>query len=120
MNGDDLTEAARESKERRQRDVASLPESVRDAAQFSGSEVMWPIAIARDAIGALAELGHIVLGLDLRRYESDGRFYEAAWSAFAPTGSADISAGRDDALAALRRPNIEDMDGYDWVLITWH
>lgn len=105
--------------ERRQRDIAALPETMRDAARFSGSEVMWPKSVAHDAIDALVEGGHVVLGLDLRKYEPDGRFYEVAWSVYQPTGSGDLEASRRDAIGALSRPNISEMDGYEWVLITW-
>lgn len=69
LRGDEVKET-----EHRQRDVAALPEAVRKAARFSGPEVMWPKTIAHEAIDRLVEAGHIVLGVDLRKYETEGRF----------------------------------------------
>lgn len=119
MSGEDAGWDEVKETGRRQREVHALPEEIAREARFDGSEVMWPRPAAVDAIQALAEQGHVVLGLDLRRYEADGRFYEVAWSAYEPSGSEDAPAGGAAALAALQRPNIVEMDGYDWVLITW-
>jgi hypothetical protein len=46
----------------------------------------------------LAENGRLVLGLDLRRYDDDGSFYEYAWSSF---DGQNVMAARDAALLAL-------------------
>ena len=85
-----------------------------------GAEVMWRRADVVDAIDALAEAGRVVLGLDLRRVEADGRLTELAWSAFEPTGDGDCSAGRLAALDALERVDADGrVNEFEWVLVTW-
>lgn len=78
----------------------------------ANGEVSWPVNHAPEVIETLAENGRLVLGLDLRRYNDDGSFYEYAWS---PFDGQNVMAARDAALLALRR---DDLPG-DWVLITW-
>ena len=83
---------------------------------FGGSdangEVSWPVNHAPEVIETFAENGRLVLGLDLRRYDDEGSFYEYAWSSF---DEQNVMAVRDAALLALRR---DDLPG-DWILITW-
>ena len=58
--------------------------------------------------------------LDIRRYLPDGRFQEAVWSVLASEHSDDAATGCAEALAALARlDGVDDLDGYDWVLVTW-
>lgn len=109
-------------------DLSFLPEPIRAAAILTndGREAMWPRAVVRDAVEALAAHGKRVLGLDLR---SDGAgetpaglSTEIPWSALpagAPGGPVGVAAGRDDALAALDRLASDEMQDYDWVLVTW-
>ncbi|NQY58045.1 MAG: hypothetical protein HRT86_16465 [Ilumatobacteraceae bacterium] len=85
-----------------------------------GAEVMWRRADVADAIDALADAGKVVLGLDLRRVDADGRFIELAWSAFEPTGDDDCRTGRLAALSALERVDADGrVNEFEWVLVTW-
>ena len=108
-------------------DLSFLPEELRSRAinTNSGREVMWPLAVAAEVVETLAANGRLVLGLDLR---SDGTgttptgySTEVPWS----DASRDLrnrittEAARDHALAALQRPDLAEMEGYDWVLISW-
>ena len=93
-----------------------LPDEVVAAATVdSNGEVRWPVDQAPAAISALADAGQVILGLDVRAYEEDGRFIEVAWSSFEPDGYDDIEHGRDAALVALQRP---DPPG-ESILVTW-
>src|SRR4051812_26236185 len=83
-------------------DLASLPDNVAGAAHVDDNgEVWWPSDEAERAVHALANAGHVILGLDLREYDAEGRFYEIAWSTFQPTGDDDVERSRAAALAAL-------------------
>lgn|GEM_PF-2041670 len=75
-------------------------------------EVSWPVSQASAAIDALADSGRLVLGLDIRSYQSDGTFLEVPWSSY--TGS-DAEEARSFALSTLSQG---DLPG-NWVLITW-
>lgn len=97
-------------------DLRLLPPGVASAATVDANgEVWWRSADADTAVNALADAGLVILGLDLREYDDDGRFYETAWSAYQPTGSGDVEAARWAALTALARP---ERTG-NAVLITW-
>jgi hypothetical protein len=94
-------------------DLSVLQSRIQASARVDANgEVSWPVNHAPEVIETLAENGRLVLGLDLRRYDDDGSFYEYAWSSF---DGQNVMAARDAALLALRR---DDLPG-DWVLITW-
>jgi hypothetical protein len=96
--------------------LALLPADVAESAHVDASGEMWWFSEdAERAVNALADAGLVILGLDLRDYDDEGRFFEVAWSAFQPTGSDDVEEGRAAALAALSRP---DRTG-NAVLVTW-
>lgn len=64
-----------------------LPKGFRDVARINpNGEASWSRADALQAIEALTEAGCVVLGLDLRSYDSDGSVLEVAWSVFQPSG----------------------------------
>jgi hypothetical protein len=110
-----------------ERDLSALPKDVQSAARVhANGEVSWPDSTAAIAISALADSGVIVLGLDLRYYDSNDTFYEIAWSSFEPNASKPTAANITDAReAALRRlAKIDEQDPPDdtverRVLITW-
>jgi len=94
-------------------DLGFLTEDLQRGARCDpNGEVSWPISQAPAAIEALADSGWLVLGLDIRNYQSDGTFFEVPWSTY--TGS-DVEEARAFALSVLSRG---DLPG-DWVLITW-
>lgn len=67
-------------------DLSFLTEDLqREARCDPNGEVSWPISQASAAIEALADSGRLVLGLDIRDYQSDGTFLEVPWSSY--TGS---------------------------------
>jgi hypothetical protein len=98
-------------------DLETLPEQVQASARVEANgEVCWPLSHVAEAINALADAHHIVLGLDVRDYDDDGAFVEVAWSVFEPTGrSGDVDAAREHALSALLQPELPG----SWFVVTW-
>ncbi|MCE4026012.1 hypothetical protein LXM50_08505 [Microbacterium sp. Au-Mic1] len=95
------------------RDLDLVPASVKQTAMVeTNGEVLWPLAHAVEALDALARAGLVVLGLDVRKYDEDGRFIEVAWSAY---DGEDPMKAREHGLTALSRVDIPG----DWVLVTW-
>jgi hypothetical protein len=107
--------------------LSDLPAEVRaDARIDQNGEVSWSDSAAAAAINALTATGRVVLGLDVRFYDSTGRFYEIPWSSFEPdvsrTPFANAESSRQAALAALGR--IDELERPDdtverRVLVTW-
>jgi hypothetical protein len=74
----------------------------------------------------ISAAGFVILGLDLR---SDGGgttpaglSTEISWSSYrrnSERGTASIDAARQQATEALRRPDLTEFEGYQWVLVTW-
>jgi hypothetical protein len=94
-------------------DLTFLTEDLQRGARCDpNGEVSRPISQAPAAIEALAGSGRLVLGLDIRDYQSDGTFIDVPWSSYA---GPDVEEARGFALSALSRG---DLPG-DWVLITW-
>ena len=99
-----------------ERDLTLLPARVQEAARvLDNGEVMWPVGEAEQAIEALAAVGRVVLGTDVRDYQPDGSFFETAWSSFEPGGVDDADSGCRAALSALHSGSLPG----DWVLVTW-
>jgi len=101
-------------------ELRSLSLEVQRTAQVNqNGEVEWPLRDARAAIDALAATGHLVLGLDLREYDDDGRFVELPWCV---TTVDSVVGARDEARAALDRFDRDSL-GLDpvrvSVLVTW-
>lgn len=109
------------------KDLSPLPVELQSQAiQTASGEVMWPRTSAAHAVEALANSGHLVLGLDLRSdgggSTPPGLSTEVPWSDFRPdsnTLEAQIEPAKEYALEALRRPDLAELAGYGWVLITW-
>ena len=106
--------------------MSFLPEEYQRHAIPTGTcEVMWPRRMAPDVVRLLAATGRVVLGLDLRSDRAgatpSGFSTEVPWSSLraAPGERVAPDVARDEALAALQRPELASMAGYDWVLITW-
>ncbi|MCX8455983.1 hypothetical protein [Paenarthrobacter ureafaciens] len=94
-------------------DLPFLSDDLQRSARCDpNGEVSWPIFQASAAIEALAGSGRLILGLDIRDYQSDGTFIEVPWSSY--TGS-DVEEARVLALSVLDHG---DLPG-EWVLITW-
>jgi hypothetical protein len=108
-------------------DLSALPVEIRAGARVhANGEVSWSDASAVAAVNGLADKGSVVLGVDVRFYDSAGRFYEIPWSSFDPDPSnaraANVEASRDDALEALAR--IDELETpadtvERRVLVTW-
>lgn len=91
------------------------PEIAAAASVLDNGEVSWPVSEAEAAINALADAGLVILGLDMREYDNDGRFFERPVSAYEPAGSNDVEPARQAALEALQRGR----DLGNAVLINW-
>jgi hypothetical protein len=121
MSDAEFSQLAREGFQR-------LPEDVRDAAYVNANgEVEWPWKLTSQAIDALADAGIVILGLDLRTRDQDGRISEVVYGSFEPDKGLDhvtnVAAARTDALEALTSI-IGDLFARDerdaaTVLITW-
>lgn len=102
-----------------ERDLTRLSSRVREAAIVNpNGEVRWAADIALEAINELADMGSLILGLDIWPDE-EGEITEAPLSAY-PGGAteADIEPARIHAIKALRR-----VQGFGWsnsrILVTW-
>ncbi|PRB96035.1 hypothetical protein CQ020_11110 [Arthrobacter sp. MYb23] len=94
-------------------DLSFLQPDLQSGARCDpNGEVSWPASQASAVIEALAGSGRLILGLDIRDYQSDGTFIEVPrWSY---TGS-DVQEACSIALAVLSHG---DLPG-EWVLVTW-
>jgi hypothetical protein len=60
-------------------DLDILAAALSDSARCDlNGEVAWPLADAPAVINALADGGRLILGLDLRTYDEEGRIWEVA------------------------------------------
>ena len=108
-------------------DVSELPEGLRATARIDpNGEVSWPQSSATTAVEGLADAGYVVLGLDLRFYAADGRFYEIPFSSFEPDVAqgvaANADAGRRAAILALAKVDAVEIPADTVerrVLVTW-
>lgn len=108
-------------------DLSGLPIDVqRDARVDPNGEASWSDAYAEAAVNALTDGESVVLGLDVRFYDSADRFYEIPWSSFEPDTSeglaANVEASRQAALEALAGiDTLETPDGTveRRILVTW-
>jgi hypothetical protein len=97
-------------------DLSFLPPEVAATATVEpNGEVRWPLDRAEAAINALADSGRVVVGLDLREYDEDGRFIEIPWTTFEPSDVDDVEEARVSALTGLQRAESRAT----FVLITW-
>ncbi len=86
-----------------------------------GHEVMWRRDDVEAVLRAMASVGRVILGLDLRSDREDLPT-EVPWGSFEPGPAGDVSSVASLAaeLEALERANaMTDLDGYEWVLVTW-
>lgn len=94
-------------------DLDVLTRDLRSRVRASpNGEVSWHVSDALRVLEQLADAGRVVHGLDIRDYDSQGRFIETAFSTYAGD---DPIAARDSALYALSQG---DLPG-EWVLIGW-
>lgn len=111
----------------KQVDLSFLRPDLQALAVHTGTgEVMWPRSYAQEVINEISAAGFVILGLDLR---SDGGgttpaglSTEISWSSYrrnSERGTASIDAARQQATEALRRPDLTEFEGYQWVLVTW-
>ncbi|MFJ4169722.1 hypothetical protein ACIPY3_09440 [Paenarthrobacter sp. NPDC089714] len=88
------------------------PDLQKGALRDPNGEVSWPAAQAPAVIEALTGSGRLVLGLDVRDYQSDGTFIEEPlWS----YKGSDVQEAHVRAITAIGHG---DLPG-EWVLITW-
>jgi hypothetical protein len=127
VGGDCRTRAQASSSSLEQRDDSDQDHGDARSTDHNTEDVAErPDGTAAAAITGLAESGAIVLGLDVRYYDTNDRCYEIAWSSFEPDASKPANANAADARdAALERlGRIDDQEPPDdtverRVLITW-
>ena len=96
-------------------DLERLPEDVRRAARvIRHGQVEWPLEFAPEAVAALAQIGVVILDLELRTYDPDGSITDVAWSASNPGGLGNPVRDAREAVGALDRPALPG----DWMLVT--
>jgi hypothetical protein len=106
-------------------DLRLLPDSVRDSARrYGNGEVGWPLGQAEAAVNALAGAGFVLLGLDLREHDAEGRFVGVPWSTFngdeVASGRLDRELARQAAVFAVARAMEEHgLTSTVWILATW-
>jgi PAS domain-containing protein len=108
-------------------DLSGLPAEVVETARVDDNgEVSWRDIDTGAALESLAEAGRVILGLDVRFYDADGKFYEIAWTAFRSDEKLDeastVRRALDDARTGLAR--IDELEPPDdtverRVLVTW-
>jgi hypothetical protein len=111
-----------------EQDLSVFGPELRSTARFTngGKEVMWPREEIENVVNTLADQGMVVLGLDLRSDGAgatpSGLSTEVPWSAYRPdpaSRAGEVEDARQQALEALHRPGLVEMDEYRWVLVTW-
>ena len=110
--------------EEREATIAALPEHIRaSAVHFGpGREFGWHRGEVARAMSALADEGAVILGLDFR---SDGRGITPVGMATEAIAGVDLGGpptpadGLRLAMEALENAPWHNLDGYDWVLVTF-
>jgi hypothetical protein len=100
-------------------DIEALSDAVRSAAIWlDNGEVMWPYEDAADAVNALADGGHVLLGVDARERRSADT-HEVPISSYMPSGEDDVEQGRQSAVAAVHRAEAVSGWTQPHLLLTW-
>ncbi|MGO8960608.1 MAG: hypothetical protein ACLQFR_25010 [Streptosporangiaceae bacterium] len=90
------------------------------AIWLDGGEVMWPLDVAGEAVNALADAGHVVLGVDARQGDDSGLETDVPLSVYEPIENIRMADdGRQSAPATIARA--EAITGWvqPLILLTW-
>jgi hypothetical protein len=107
------------------KDVAILPEHLREAALAAGPDFGWPVDLASEVIQALADAGAVVIGVEAWSVDSEGVPASVGWSSYdlddyQSDWDASIEAARlvaEEVLAGVLETAVEDEVNYigiDW------
>lgn len=108
------------------KDLAILPEHLRQAVMVAGGDFGWPLDIASDVVEALADAGAVVLGVEAWSVDSEGVPASVGWSSYdlgddyADDWEASVAAARGEArqvLAGVLETAAED--GVNYIGIDW-
>ncbi len=87
---------------------SSLPDEIQSSARIlPNGEICWPFGVASAAINAIANVGQVILGLDIRELDEAGKsLFEYTWSNSDTILKAvdAVEIGRSHAHASLNRP----------------
>jgi hypothetical protein len=107
------------------KELAILPESLREAALTAGPDFGWPVDLASEVIQALADAGAVVLGVEAWSVDSEGVPASVGWSSYdlddyESDWDASVEAARavaEEVLAGVLETAVEDEVNYigiDW------
>jgi hypothetical protein len=110
------------------KDLAILPDRLRDAAMVAGGDFGWPLDVAAEVIDALADLGAVVTGVEAWSVDAEGVPASVGWSSYdlgddyADDWATSVVTGRAEAkqvLAGVLETAVEDevnFIGIDWAM----
>jgi hypothetical protein len=108
------------------KDLAILPEQLREAAMAAGGDFGWPLELAAEVIDALADAGAVVIGVEAWSVDAEGVPASVGWSSYdlgddyASDWEASVATARGEAkqvLAGVLETAVEDEVNYvgiDW------
>jgi hypothetical protein len=107
------------------KDLAILPEHLREAALAAGADFGWPVGLASEVIQALADAGAVVTGVEAWSVDSEGVPASVGWSSYdlddyTSDWDASVAAARvvaEEVLAGVLETAVEDEVNYigiDW------
>jgi hypothetical protein len=107
------------------KDLAILPENLREAALVAGGDFGWPVDLAAEVITALSQAGAVVLGVEAWSVDTEGVPASVGWSSYelddyASDWEASVASSKIEAeqvLATVMETAVEDEVNYvglDW------
>ena len=107
------------------KDLALLPEHLRAATLVDGGDLGWPLELASEVIGALADAGAVILGVEAWSVDAEGVPASVGWSSYdlddyASDWEASVATARSEAeqvLAGVLETAAED--GVNYIGIDW-
>jgi hypothetical protein len=108
------------------KDLAILPERLREAAMVAGGDFGWPLECAEEVIDALADANAVVIGVEAWSVDAEGVPASVGWSSYdlgddyADDWDASVASARVEAkevLAGVLETAAEDEVNYigvDW------
>jgi hypothetical protein len=108
------------------KDLAILPERLRDMAMVAGADFGWPLELAEDVIDALADAGAVVVGVEAWSVDAEGVPASVGWSSYdlgddyASDWEASVITARSEAKQVLTQVlETAEEDEVNFVGIDW-